>query len=75
VKIKLTPANAPACCAETIRTYQAVVHGGKPRNWLQPGYRIALFCKPCQHGLEYTRANGWTRTLTEEDARTEKGAA
>jgi len=74
VKIKLTPANAPECCAATIRSYQALPPG-KPKDWLQPGYRISLFCAPCQHGLEYTYANGWTRTLTEEDARTRDGVA
>jgi hypothetical protein len=73
VRIKLTPATAPACCAETIRSYNAIT--GRPQGWLKPGYRIALFCKPCQHGIQFTHEDGWTRTLTEEDARTQKGAA
>jgi len=79
VRIKLTPANAPTCCAETIRTYQplaagATRRGQKPKEWLPPGYKISLFCVPCQHGLTYTHEAGWERTLTEADARTQKGS-
>jgi hypothetical protein len=78
VKIKLTPANAPECCATLIRSYKAVPIGGRvipPSEWLKPGYRISLFCKECEHGVQYTLEDGWTRTMNEEDAMSRDGVA
>lgn len=73
MRIKLTPANAPKCCAELIRSYNGIT--GRPQGWLKPGYRIALYCATCEHSITYTCEDGWTRTLDEKDAKSRDGVA